>query len=288
MSHFNMGAINITTEQHEIPRFASKQSSYKCPECERRVKFCKGKIKAPYFSHYKSDHPCTFYVKPTESQIHKEAKRIMKALIDRNAEIHFVRECSYCDEYNFVTNKQTFTIPRNPSFCTVIEHPFTYNNSKKSADVALLDGNKIVAIFEICHTHATLSINRPEPWYEIHAESLVDFAESLISDSKIVTISCMREWTCAHCASKMAHLKQNAEKRRIEREKEAEENRIKKEKEAEERRIYQQEQDKIWQEYKIRRQREEAEITLMFENDLLMQKKRLEEQRRLELFLEQE
>ncbi|MAJ97325.1 MAG: hypothetical protein CMI56_01785 [Parcubacteria group bacterium] len=31
-----------------------------------------------------------------------------------------------------------------------------------------------------------------------------------------------------------------------------------------------------------------TEITLMFENDLLMQKKRLEEQRRLELFLEQE
>jgi hypothetical protein len=301
MSHFNMGAINITTGEHEIPRVASKQYTYKCPNCESKVKFCKGKIKAPYFSHHRSDHPCTFYMKPSESQTHKEGKRILKTLIDKVQDIRILRECSSCDEYNFVKNKQTFRISRKPSFHTATEHKFIFNNSQKSADVALLDGNKIVSIFEICHTHATLSINRPEPWYEISAKTIIDFANSAMSYPKTITISCIREWTCSFCLSKIARIKQYTETRRIEREREENkmrENQKRRQYEEAERTLMfkndQLSQDKIveeenkMRENERRRQYEEAERTLMFKNDQLSQDKILEEQRRLDLCQEEE
>ena len=194
MSHFNMGAINITNDQHEIPCFASKECKYKCPTCERKVKFCKGKIKAPYFSHYKSDHPCTFYVKPSESEMHKEAKRIMKTLLDRNIPIIVSRNCICCSNKYF---RSKITV--NPAFCALIEHPFTYKNSSKRADVALVDKitNNIVAIFEIFHTHATSSLNRPEPWFEIKAQPLCEYTNILNSSS--INIQCVRDWTCNEC-----------------------------------------------------------------------------------------
>ena len=261
MSHFNMGAINITNDQHETPCFASKECKYKCPTCERKVKFCKGKIKAPYFSHYKSDHPCTFYVKPSESEMHKEAKRIMKTLLDRNIPIIVSRNCICCSNKYF---RSKITV--NPAFCALIEHPFTYKNSSKRADVALVDKitNNIVAIFEIFHTHATSSLNRPEPWFEIKAQPLCEYTNILNSSS--INIQCVRDWTCNECNIKRQYLKRKQQEYRVKKQqREMEETRIRKERERERERL------------RLSRM-EEQEMILMFENDQLSQDKLIEEQ----------
>ena len=276
MSHFNMGAINIANDQHEIPCFASKECKYKCPTCERKVKFCKGKIKAPYFSHYKSDHPCTFYVKPSESEMHKEAKRIMKTLLDRNIPIIVSRNCICCSNKYF---RSKITV--NPAFCALIEHPFTYKNSNKRADVALVDKitNNIVAIFEIFHTHATSSLNRPEPWFEIKAQSLCEYTNILNSSS--INIQCVRDWTCNECNIKRQYLKRKQQEYRVKKQqREMEETRIRKEREGER----EMEETRIRKEREGERERlrlsrmEEQEMILMFENDQLSQDKLIEEQ----------
>ena len=82
ISHFSMGAINKTTNNYEYPKIANKSNKYKCPFCERDVIFKNGKIKQPHFAHYKSGNPCSYYEKPNETQIHKDAKLLMKTLLD--------------------------------------------------------------------------------------------------------------------------------------------------------------------------------------------------------------
>lgn len=70
-----MGAINKHTNQYEYPKIAV-ENKYKCPDCEKDVIFKCGKIKQPHFAHYKSDNPCYYYDKPSESQIHKDGKML--------------------------------------------------------------------------------------------------------------------------------------------------------------------------------------------------------------------
>ena len=51
---------------------------------KKDVIFRNGKIKQPHFAHHKSDNPCYYYDKPCETQIHKDAKLLMKSLLDNN------------------------------------------------------------------------------------------------------------------------------------------------------------------------------------------------------------
>ena len=98
MNHLFMGAINTETNQREIPRFANKANTYKCPECSRGVQLRKGEIRMPHFAHNKSDSPCNFYKSPSESQIHKEGKLVMKSLLDNKSNIMFFRSCNQCND----------------------------------------------------------------------------------------------------------------------------------------------------------------------------------------------
>lgn len=81
--HFSMGAINKLTNEYEYPKIAQKGKKYICPECKKDVNFCKGQIKQPYFAHKKTESPCYYYDKPSESQIHKDAKHLLKTLLHR-------------------------------------------------------------------------------------------------------------------------------------------------------------------------------------------------------------
>ena len=101
-NHFSMGAINKTTNNYEPPKLADKKNKYKCPSCEKNVIFRNGKIKKPHFAHYKSNNPCSYYEKPSESQIHKDAKLLMKTLLDRKRPINIYRKCYYCEQRNNV------------------------------------------------------------------------------------------------------------------------------------------------------------------------------------------
>ena len=90
--HFSLGAINKNTNNYEYPKIANKLNKYKCPCCEKDVIFRNGKIKKPHFSHKKSDNPCNYYEKPNETQIHKDAKLLMKCLLDNKTNIKTNKE----------------------------------------------------------------------------------------------------------------------------------------------------------------------------------------------------
>jgi hypothetical protein len=212
-SHFSMGAINKNTGNYEYPKIAKKINKYKCPSCEKDVIFKNGKIKLPHFAHYKSENPCFYYDKPTESQIHKDAKLLMKYFFDNKKHINIYRKCRYCykdPEYFLNIRNDIYT----KNVITHIEYKFNYNNSNKSADVALLQNKELKYIFEICYKNKTKEENRPEPWFEIKAENLINETNSgeNVNNKGEIEIECIRDYMCDCCRDN----KENEMKRYIE------------------------------------------------------------------------
>lgn len=216
-THFSMGAINKTTNNYEYPKIANKVNKYKCPFCDKDIIFRNGKIKQPHFAHYKSENPCSYYEKPNETQIHKDAKLLMKTLLDNKRPINIYRRCYYCygekcdsddsfinyfdDEIEYFLNLKTDNYNDNKSY---IEYKFNYNNSQKSADVALVENKKLSYIFEICYKHKTKEENRPEPWFEIKAETLINETNlsKNINEEGEFEIECIRDYKCESCKNK--------------------------------------------------------------------------------------
>jgi hypothetical protein len=203
-----MGAINKNTNNYEYPRIANKENKYKCPYCEKNVIFRNGKIKQPHFAHYKSDSPCFYYDKPSETQVHKDAKLLMKSLLDNKKNIVIDKTCNistqvclpdniYCDDYYDENTK------------AVIEHKFYYNNANRSADVALIENDKIKIIFEICYKNKTKEENRPDPWFEIKADTFINSTNSgeNINEKGEIEIECIREYNCKCCKEKEEYSK---------------------------------------------------------------------------------
>jgi hypothetical protein len=202
-NHFSMGAINKSTDKYEYPKIANKSNKYKCPFCKKDVIFRNGKIKQPHFAHYKSNNPCSYYEKPNETQIHKDAKLLMKTLLDNKNNIYIHRTCNYCEQrncgYSECIDYDIFNDDYNNTKA-IIEYKFNYNNSNRSADIALLENDKIKYIFEICYKSKTKEENRPEPWFEINAEKLIHNINSGENiDEEIINIECIRNYKCDEC-----------------------------------------------------------------------------------------
>ncbi len=202
-----MGAINKATNDREPAKFADKKNNYTCPCCERDVIFKKGQIKIPHFSHKASEIKCSFYDKPSETEIHKEAKILMKSLLDKKIQIQFHRCCSSCEDVDVIN----FYYEDNDK--AVIEYKFYYNDSNRSADVALINDNNIRFIFEICHKNKTKECNRPEPWFEIDATDFIN----KINEKSDYNFQCIREYTCDKCVEEKIKQKQLQEQNEQER-----------------------------------------------------------------------
>lgn len=188
-----LGAINKKTREYVYPKVANKKDEYVCPDCNKDLILCKGEFRVHHFRHKVVNlNPCCHYNNPTESQIHKDAKILLKNLLERKIPISFTRECCSCKIV------EEFEIPEMTESSTIrMEYGFQYNDRQQIADVAYLDNREIFALFEICHTHKTRSEKRPEPWFEIDAEKLIRLAndDSLTS----LEISCIRCEKCDEC-----------------------------------------------------------------------------------------
>ena len=219
-----MGAINKTTNKYEYPKIANKINKYKCPFCEKDVIFRNGKIKQPHFAHYKSGNYCSYYEKPNETQIHKDAKLLMKTLLDNKRCINIYRKCYYCykdQEYFLNIRDEEYT----DNVYVKLEYKFNYNNSKKSADVALLKNNELKYIFEICYKNKTKEENRPEPWFEIKAETLINETNTCenVNEEGEIEIECIRDYKCICCKDKEEYeRKRRKDKEEYERKRDAE------------------------------------------------------------------
>jgi uncharacterized protein YkuJ len=186
-----LGALKCGTNEYVYPKIANKLNKYECPECNRELILRQGNIRVHHFSHLKTTDACNYYTKPTESIIHKNAKLLLKHLLDHNIKISIVRTCSCCDKI------ELYEIPErdvNSNIC--IEYRFDYNGLK-IADVAFVENNEIICLFEICNTHKTDRENRPEPWFEINAYTLIQNANS--TDYNALKLQCIREELCDEC-----------------------------------------------------------------------------------------
>jgi uncharacterized protein YkuJ len=190
----SLGAINKHTREYVYPKIANKKDEYVCPECNKDLILCQGDIRVHHFRH-KVDtiNPCNHYSHPTESQIHKDAKMLLKSLLESKIPIKCVRKCVSCN------SNQQFEIPELTETSKIqIEYRFEYNGLK-IADVAYIDNGEIVCIFEICNTHKTNSENRPEPWFEIDAETLIKIA-NIETLTNLQIIPCIRTENCNKCS----------------------------------------------------------------------------------------
>ena len=195
MHILSLGAINKLTGEYVYPKIANKKDEYICPECNKDLILCQGEIRVHHFRHkVDSINPCHHYSNPTETQIHNDAKILLKNLLERKIPISFIRNCCCCKK------NEEFEIPEITETSVIqLEYRFEYNGVK-IADVAYIDNNEIVCIFEICNTHKTCSENRPEPWFEINAEALIKIANDNTLTS--LQIPCVRCEKCNECIEK--------------------------------------------------------------------------------------
>ena len=190
----NLGALNKDTGEYVTNMEGNKIDDFMCPDCDKDLTFCRGKIKSPYFRH-KNDKTkkCNYYNNAGESQFHKEAKLRLKKMIEKKIKFFFVRKCDCCNmmfKYKIkeINNKDKL----------VLEKSFKFNGIKQ-ADVAYMSNNKIRYIFEICNTHKTHEKSRPEGclWFEINAYDFLKKTNDF--HGKEITIKCERLIKCNSC-----------------------------------------------------------------------------------------
>jgi len=192
-----LGAINKITGEYVYPKIANKKDKYICPECNKDLILCQGKIRVHHFRHkLDSINPCHHYSNPTESQIHKDAKLLMKNILEKKIPIKIIRDCFNCKERVYIE------IPQITEKSIISnEYRFTYDCGTKIADVAHTIDDKIVSIFEICNTHKTDCNHRPEPWFEFDAFTLINLVNNNVN---LLEIPCIRnDRKCDECIKNM-------------------------------------------------------------------------------------
>lgn len=192
----SLGAINKKTDKYVYIKIANKKDEYICPECNKDVILCQGTIRVHHFRHKVDEiNPCYHYSSPTETQLHKDAKQLMKSILDNKTPISFVRKCCCCK------NEEEFEIPETSDSSIIqLEYRFEYHG-QKVADVAYIEDGKLLCIFEICNTHKTRCENRPEPWFEIDAETLIRVANDNDKNGAL-KLPCIRCENCDECIQK--------------------------------------------------------------------------------------
>ena len=212
----SLGAINKNTGEYVYPKIANKKDEDVCPGCNKDLILVKGEIRVHHFRHkVDSINPCHHYSKPTESQIHKDAKMLMKSLLENKTHIQFIRECVSCKinaEINLPEIIETEMTDSSIIEGSIIslEYQFNFNDELRIADVAHTHNGEIKGIYEIYNTHKTCSENRPEPWVEIDAKSLLTLVNA--SENQSLIINCIRCEKCEECITKEREIKLNIRK----------------------------------------------------------------------------
>lgn len=189
----NLGALIQNTETYVLAEKADKNAIYVCPDCGDKLFLKKGEIRVAHFSHYKKDNPCTYYTHPSESQIHKDAKLLLKYLLE-NKKVCIKQDCIKCKVI------KNFNIEeKNNNVDIKLEYKFNLNDKIKFADVGYAMDGKLKYIFEIYNTHLTKENDRPEPWFEIEAKGLINNYKDENNDVKI---NCIRKKVCNECIEK--------------------------------------------------------------------------------------
>jgi hypothetical protein len=196
---YQLGAINVITNEYVLPYKAEKNNKYKCIDCQKKVVLKKGNVRKCHFAHY-SQNNCSYYEHPNESELHKEAKYKIASWLKENKSIMLIWECCKI-EYNgkrceTMESGMEFNIHYEENDTVIIEHRDT--NNKYIADVAVINNNKIKYIFEIKHTHSTSTNIRPEPWFEIKSQEIFEIENK---DDEDIILTCIRNNKNRYCSN---------------------------------------------------------------------------------------
>lgn len=186
--HLLLGATNKRTGEYTFPSDGSKTESYICPEgdCNKPVVLCQGIKICSYFRH-KAGCACYRYEKPTQYQIHSDAIKLLKLLLEKGINLTIISRClnSKC---KMVEEYEIPSISVSSEF--IEEYRFEYNG-KKYADLAYLDHGEVVCIFEIYNTHRTPYDRRPQDiWFELDAKALLSMI--ITEDVQSLKLDCIR------------------------------------------------------------------------------------------------
>ena len=72
-------------------------------------------------------------------------------------------------------------------------------NNKYIADVAIINEGKVKYIFEIKNTHSTTTDVRPEPWFEINAQEILEDENNEEGDIYLTCIRNNKNRYCSNC-----------------------------------------------------------------------------------------
>ena len=183
------GALHKTTNVYTTPSNAIKGEKYKCFECNDDIIFKKGVKVIPHFSH-KPKSNCSYFSNG-ESDEHKNAKIILKYIIDNNIPLFINRQCGLCNDI------KEYSIFKDEASSIQLEHRFEYNGLK-IADVAMIKDGDISYVFEILKTHKTKEEDRYGEWFEINADDLIDSYTNYVDK---ISLMCAREY-CKKCNDK--------------------------------------------------------------------------------------
>jgi hypothetical protein len=162
-----LGAIDIETKKYTLPSKASKDRSYECVDCKKRVILRQGNIRVHHFAHSTQTNTCSYYDHPNEAQIHKDAKLLIQQLLNDKSYISFTWNCDNCSGFWGLQEIPSFKYKEGDQALLEYRGP----NGKWVADVALVNNDEVRCIIEIKNKHATTT-ERPEPWFEVDATSL--------------------------------------------------------------------------------------------------------------------
>ena len=188
----SLGAIHKVTGDYVYPSIANKKEQYICPECNKDLVLVKGEVRIPHFRHKADDNPCHYHSRPSESQMHKDAKMLMKTLLENKTPIRFIRNCTYCEKNDEIKLPEV-----TDGSSILLEYRIEHEGELRIADVAHIHDGNIMSIYEICHTHRTSSDDRPEPWVEIDAFSLL----TSVNKNGPLIIECIRREQCKKCSN---------------------------------------------------------------------------------------
>lgn len=189
-------ALNKINGNTVYPKNANKCDKYICPECKADLILRQGDIRTHHFAHKSYETKCNYYNR--ESQTHMDAKELLKNILESHAELTIRRQCCSCKssmDYIIPTMTDTSKI--------VLEYSFKLNGITRRADLAYLDNNEVVCLFEICYKSKTEECNRPTDieWFEFQAEDLIKNAEQSTKDA--IVLHCIRNTECVDCNNKL-------------------------------------------------------------------------------------
>lgn len=194
-------ALHKTTGNKVYPKLAIKGEKYICPECKEDLILRQGDIRIYHFAHKSYETKCNYYNR--ESQIHMDAKELLKNILESKIELTIKRQCCDCKgtmDYIIPTMTDTSKI--------VFEYSFLLNGITRRADLAYLDNNEVICLFEICYKNKTQECNRPTDieWFEFKAEDLIKYVEQ--STKEAIVLHCIRNTNCDDCLIKPPKIKE--------------------------------------------------------------------------------